>query len=404
MLLKTKSRAVGKSRNWDTEPRGWRPDADSLSLFDSQLSTSSRELEGRASPGWLREVLILSGRFCNRILFALLLVSFSGGLLLLGQEEQNTIVTPHGDVLAPSKDGGLKVVRAKESFSTLTLEGSDLRPEPPLSGGHVSNADFARELVRLQWRPGDPIDTYVIRPAKVKKPPVVLYLYGYPTELDRFRNKDYANRVVSSGAAAVGFLSARTGYRAEHHPMREWFVPVLPESLTTTVHDVQLILNYLATRDDLDTSRVGIYGQGSGGAIAVLAAATDPRIKAIDLVNPWGDWPDWLAKAYNLSPSERERCLKPEFLKSVESLDPVAYLPKLVSLPMRMQFVDVDMARVKVAMAKLEKAAPASAKVLHYPDGVSMYRETSDGRLFEWIAAALKSPTETKQAATTTTH
>ena len=36
---------------------------------------------------------------------------------------------------------------------------------------------------------------------------------------------------------------------------------------------------------------------GSGAAIAILAAAIDPRLKALDLVDPWGDWPDWLAKS-----------------------------------------------------------------------------------------------------------
>src|ERR1035441_1223230 len=49
-------------------------------------------------------------------------------------------------------------------------------------------------------------------------------------------------------------------------------------SLALTVHDVQMVLNYLETRGDLDMSRVGMFGQGSGGAIAVLAAAADSRI------------------------------------------------------------------------------------------------------------------------------
>jgi hypothetical protein len=316
---------------------------------------------------------------------------------LKGQEKQ-TVTTPQGVELEPTAEG-LRLVHAKESFSTLSLEGSDLKPREPLSTDHESNPDFLRELVRLQWRPSDPIDMYVIRPPKVKNPPVVLYLYTFPSELDRFRDKSYAARLVSNGAAAVGFVSSRTGYRAEYHPFKEWFVRVLPESLATTVHDVQLILNYLAARGDLDMSRVGMFGQGSGGAIAILAAAADPRIKALDLLDPWGDWPDWLAKSQLLLKDDTDYCLKPDFLKSVEPLEPVRYLPKLDSRAIRIQFQEDQVNYVKAAAAKLEAAAPASSKIVHYPTGRALYAVLSGGRLFEWIATALKTEPETKQAA-----
>jgi len=333
----------------------------------------------------------------HRILVGLITLSLTVVPRLKGQEKQ-TVTTPQGVELEPTAEG-LRLVHAKESFSTLSLEGSDLKPREPLSTDHESNSDFLRELVRLQWRPSDPIDMYVIRPPKIKNPPVVLYLYGFPSELDRFRDNNYAARLVSNGAAAVGFVSNRTGYRAEHHPFKEWFVRVLPESLATTVHDVQLILNYLATRGDLDMSRVGIFGQGSGGAIAILAAAADPRIKALDLLDPWGDWPDWLAKSQLLLKDDTNYCLKPDFLKSVEPLEPVRYLPKLDSRAIRIQFQEDQVGYVKAAAAKLEAAAPASSKIVHYPTGPALYAVLSGGRLFEWIATALKSEPETKQAA-----
>jgi hypothetical protein len=273
-----------------------------------------------------------------------------------------------------------------------------------MSTDHVENESFASDLVRLQWRPNDPIDMYVIRPSKVKNPPVVLYLYGFPSELDRFRDASYCQRVVSSGAAAVGFLSARTGYRGEHGPFTKWFISELPESLASTVHDVQLILNYLGTRGDLDMSRVGMFGQGSGGAITILAAAADPRIKALDLLDPWGDWPDWLAKSHVVPAAERDRYLKADFLKSLEPLEPARYLPQLASRAIRIQICDQEMSDVKEAVAKLEAAAPAMAKPRHFYNGRMMYAENSGGRLFEWIGTSLKyPPAATKEATATPT-
>jgi len=45
------------------------------------------------------------------------------------------------------------------------------------------------------------------------------------------------------------------------------------------------------TRGDIDMDHVGMWADGSGAAIAILAASVDPRIKALDLLDPWGDWP-----------------------------------------------------------------------------------------------------------------
>jgi acetyl esterase/lipase len=196
--------------------------------------------------------------------------------------------------------------------------------------------------------------------------------------------------LVKNGTAAVGLESAHTGFRAERGPLNLSFFSVLPQSLTVTVHDVQLILDYLEKRGDLDMTRVGIFGEGSGGSIAILAAATDHRLKAIDLLNPWGDWPDWLAKSPKVPKDERDNYLKPDFLQHVEPLDPVRYLPKLTSCAVRIQFW--DNLNTNEAAAKIEAAAPASAKITHYSSAFEMSLTAAEGRLFEWLATTLSPP------------
>lgn len=84
-----------------------------------------------------------------------------------------------------------------------------------------------------------------------------------------------------------------------------WFASELQESLSTSTHDVQMILNYVQTQKDLDGGHIGMYGQGSGGAIGILAAAADSRIAALQLVDPWGDWPDWLKRSKQIPEDER---------------------------------------------------------------------------------------------------
>ena len=91
------------------------------------------------------------------------------------------------------------------------------------------------------------------------------------------------------GIAIVGFGSALSWQRFHApRPLKQWFVSELQEALSTSTHDVQMVLNYLEARKDLDMNHVGMYGQGSGGAIAILAATTDPRITALDVTRPVG--------------------------------------------------------------------------------------------------------------------
>ena len=299
-------------------------------------------------------------------------------------------VVPSGlPTMMQNADGtGLVVARAQESFSEITLEGSALVAMTPLPGSRELRPTFVRELYQLRWRPNDAIDLYVIRPVGIANPPVVLYLYGYPTETTRFKDDRWCERATGNGAAAVGFVSALTGHRDEFRPLTENFVTQMPEALAATTHDVQLVLDYLQSRKDLDMNRVGMFGQGSGGAVAVLAAAADPRIKALDLLDPWGAWPSWFATSQAFPESERATFLKPDFQQELQPLEPVKYLPRLSGIKMRIQF-DEDQADSKDAMEKLDQAAPKNATVLRYPSARRMYSANAGGRLFDWIATQL---------------
>lgn len=280
--------------------------------------------------------------------------------------------------------------RTVEDWSSLSLAGSELIAQKATLGEKDDLPGFTRELIQVQWRVGDPIDLYVIRPKYVPKPPVVLYLYSYPSETDRFRDNDYCARITSGGVAAVGFVSALTGQRYTMRPMKEWFVSELQEALGSSVHDVQMVLNFLSQRDDLDASNAGMFGAGSGGTIAILAAAVDPRIKAIDVLGPWGDWPDWMAKSTLIPENERANYLKPEFLKKVAPLDPVLWLPQVKAQHVRIQNIGDDTVTPKAAQERMESAAPATAKVQRYESTRQFYGAAAAGRIFQWVKDQLR--------------
>lgn len=318
-----------------------------------------------------------------KILLCLVLSVFA--INALGQESSTNKRTAAQSALA-KKTG----IAPHESLDSLALAPGQLTALPVITGEKSDFDKFTRELIQVQWRDNDPIDLYVIRPKGIARPRAVLYLYSYPTENNRFRDEGYCERITFGGVAAIGFVSALTGHRYHDRPMKEWFVSELPEALTLSVHDVQMVLDYLKQRGDLDLSDIGIFGQGSGATIAILAASVDSRIRKLDLLDAWGDWPVWMAKSSLVPDAERKAYLKPNFLASVAPLDPTRYLPKLTQQAIRLQYRSDDTVTPPGAAAKIAAAAPSGAQIVHYASAKEMYQATSGGRLFDWIKGQSK--------------
>lgn len=288
-----------------------------------------------------------------------------------------------------------------EDWTTPALSSSHFMPARPIDFV-TDKPHYTVELLQVQWRWGDPIDLYVMKPKGVKKPPVILYLNGYPTDTEIFRRDDYDDLVTKNGVAAVGFVSALTGHRYHDRPMREWFLSELQESLATSAHDVQMVLNYLATRNDLDMDRVGMFAQGSGASIAILAAAVDPRIKVLDALDPWGDWPTWMATSPFVPPDERATYLTPEFLKKAAALDPVDWLPRIQTRKFRLDTELFETSTPKACKEKLRMAAPAGSTVFLYKTFDDFKAAFEGGQNLEWIQHELQSLPEPMAAASKT--
>jgi cephalosporin-C deacetylase-like acetyl esterase len=284
--------------------------------------------------------------------------------------------------------------KSVEDFSNASLTGSQLHADPPELVEKAEKKDFTREFVAVQWRPGDRIYLYVVLPNKVQKPPVAIYLYGHPSDTDRYMDDGWCQRTTSGGYAAVGLVPALTGQRYHDRPMKQWFVSELQESLSKSSHDVQMVLNYLAERGDIDMSNVGVFGVGAGGTIAVMAASVDSRIKAIDLLDPWGDWPVWMQKSAVIPDEERPAYVKPEFLKKVADFDPVKLLPGLKTPHIRLNQLNDDVASTpEEAKKRLEESLPATAEHHRFESSMAFYGEVaSGGRVFDWLKLQIKAP------------
>lgn len=278
-----------------------------------------------------------------------------------------------------------------ENWQALADLKTGLRPTAVAEVQRGEQADFVREFVRVQWRVHDPIDLWITRPKIKGKTPVILYLYSYSDGNDRFHEDGWCKRATRDGFAAVGFVSALTDSRYKNRPMKEWFVSQLPEALGSTVHDVQLILNYLTSRDDMDMDNVGMFGMGSGATIAILAASADARIKTLDLLDPWGDWPAWLKESPVVPPEERGKYVTPEFLQSVAMLEPLVYLQRLKTPNVRLQQTGSDLVTPNLAKEKIAAAMPVRTTFAKYATAQDLLNAWKATGLSGWLKQQMRS-------------
>lgn len=326
---------------------------------------------------------VLNIGYCATLLGGLLMAALATGF-------PQTVAAESVD--KPASAGNLKMHGAHpdEDWTTPRMSTTHLTAQPPLVAEKDDRPKFTREMVSVGWRAFDSFHLYVVKPKGVVQPPVVLYLYDYKNDTKRFLNDDYCERITRSGCAAVGFESALSADRFQMRPMHQWFVSELPESMAESAHDVQMVMNYLGTRGDLDLTHIGMFGQGSGASIAILAAGADPRIKALDLLNPWGDWPAWLQKTGVISDADRPHLTQAAFTKLVAPLDPIAWLPRLAGRKIRLIQVRADPSVPAACRAALAKAVPAGAQVAQYDSNIALYGALGHGRLFAWLDAHVK--------------
>src|SRR6266851_2253476 len=98
---------------------------------------------------------MISGKVVLTVLF--LIFSIQPGLSAVQQSSS-------------TQQSSSSLVIITEDWNSLSVESSHLQSFPPIIGESDVHADFTRELVRVEWRPNDPIYLYVIRPKQVHRP------------------------------------------------------------------------------------------------------------------------------------------------------------------------------------------------------------------------------------------
>jgi dienelactone hydrolase len=181
---------------------------------------------------------------------------------------------------------------------------------PPLRPATLETRDFPgfrREKIVFDSRPGVSVLAYLLIPNNAQKPaPTMICVPGHGRGVDdivgiddqgRERTDkagyqhDFAIQVAEAGMAAVaiepmGFGCRRDPVNARQSLSRKACEPAAGGALLVgetmiawRVWDVMRTLDYLATRSELDSSRVGCMGISGGGTVTLFSAALEPRLR-----------------------------------------------------------------------------------------------------------------------------
>jgi dienelactone hydrolase len=205
--------------------------------------------------------------------------------------------------------------QAEEWQQTLRSKLTDLigafpterQPLQPVTFETRAFPGYRREKIVFDSRPGVSVLAYVLLPVNARTPAAtVVCVPGHGRGVDdivgideqgRDRTDragyqhDFAIQVAEAGIAAVaiepmGFGCRRDPINARQGLSRKACDPaaggalLLGETMISwRVWDIMRTLDYIATRSELDASRVGCMGISGGGTATVFAAALEPRIR-----------------------------------------------------------------------------------------------------------------------------
>jgi pimeloyl-ACP methyl ester carboxylesterase len=160
----------------------------------------------------------------------------------------------------------------------------------------------------------------------------------------------------------------------------------MSDSMTKSVDDLGIGLDYLQLRPELDTRRIGVLGLSLGSFIAVDLAAFDPRIKAVMLISSGGGLADILefqartgVSFGRANQSVLSQADPADLERALAGVDPLTYVARIAPRPILMvnstgdPVVPPDSARRLYAAAGRPKEIDWIDGDTHVPSPLGIY-------------------------------
>lgn len=265
---------------------------------------------------------------------------------------------------------------------------------------------LVREKLRLPgFDPDEAVPAIAIHPAGGGPFPVALCLHWFRGAKENL--EPWCRDLAAQGIFAVtldAHLHGERGVAGIFHGDNiaalggDYSVWVHQTSIARTAQDVPVILDAMASRPDVDATRVAATGISMGSSIAMVLAWREPRVQVVaSVVGAVDFWWDVTKFPPGLEEEKRRAAYGPRLRELVGSIDPK---PRFARIPPRMlclinggrdEYIDIESVRRFVAdLEPLYRTERDHLRFVPFPDaghGVTdaMWREAR-----EWIVSGLK--------------
>jgi dienelactone hydrolase len=249
----------------------------------------------------------------------------------------------------------------------------------------AATLDPPAELVHVPYA-GTALAAYLRVPTlsatpRAPAPPVVIMVPGLDSTKEELQAT--AEYFLARGLATIAVDGPGQGEA-------EFDLPIEPayEKVSTA------IIDYLATRGDVDSGGIGLFGVSLGGYYAARCAAYEPRIRAtVALAGPYQFDLDWasLPPQTRATFQARSRAATEDEARASAARLTLKDAAALITRPLLVVGGGRDTIVPAYHAERLAKEAPA-AELLLYPEGshgVTSHAFESRSRMADWLAARL---------------
>ena len=194
--------------------------------------------------------------------------------------------------------------------------------ESPVKTEHDVNNTVHCEYYQPHWKPGDETVPAV----------VVLHILGGDFELSRVCCRALSNQGIATLFLKMPYYGPRRPSGKRERMISEDPVKTVAR-VTQAVKDIRRAADWLESRDEVDSKRLGITGISLGGIVASLTASVEPRFKNSCLVLAGGDFATLFMESTELDDErdawEGQAVTAQEVGAALKMIDPLTYASRL---------------------------------------------------------------------------